>query len=147
MRNDKAAEVAWASAKAAYDIYCSILEDELNSLYNEVQEDFSTFYRAINEDDESTFTAKLTPSEGKLDLDVNFYERGLFPPAAYHSEGHLDGMGVCPLSSAHETAFWGSIYICASGRRGYVRRCGTPLSVLQAIEDPFPRHAIHHHHA
>src|ERR1700732_661901 len=95
MRNDKAAEVAGTSAKAAYDIYCSVLEDELNTLYDEVQEDFSTFYRAINEDDESTFTAKLTPSEGKLDLDVNFYERGLFPPAAYHSEGHQDGMGVC----------------------------------------------------
>lgn len=60
-----------------------------------MQEDFSTFYRAINDDDEATFTAKLTPSEGKLDLDVNFYERGLFPPGAYHSEGHQDGMGVC----------------------------------------------------
>ena len=37
----------------------------------------------------------IEPSEGKLDLEVNFYERGLFPPAAYHSEGHQDGMGVC----------------------------------------------------
>jgi len=26
---------------------------------------------------------------------VNFYDRGLFPPAAFHSEGHQDGMGVC----------------------------------------------------
>jgi hypothetical protein len=26
---------------------------------------------------------------------VNFYERGLFPPGAYHSEGHQDSMGVC----------------------------------------------------
>ena len=73
----------------------AVLEEELNALYDEVQEDFSTFYRAINEDDEAKFTAKLTPSEGRLDLDVNFYERGLFPPAAYHSEGHQDGMGVC----------------------------------------------------
>lgn len=95
MRNEEAAKVAWMSAKTAYDIYCSVLEDELNTLYSEVQENFSTFYRAINEDDESEFTAKLTPSEGRLDLDVNFYERGLFPPAAYHSEGHQDGMGVC----------------------------------------------------
>src|SRR6202035_1018326 len=70
-------------------------EDELNTLYEDVQEDFSTFYREINEDDESKFTAKLTPSEGKLDLEVNFYERGLFPPGAYHSEGHQDGIGVC----------------------------------------------------
>jgi hypothetical protein len=72
-----------------------VLENELNTLYDEVQEDFSKFYRAINEDDESKFTAKLTPSEGKLDFEVNFYERGLFPPGAYHSEGHQDGMGVC----------------------------------------------------
>lgn len=95
MRKKKAAEIALTSAKAAYDAYCSVLEDELNTLYDEVQEDFSKYYRAINEDDEAKFTAKLTPSEGRLDLDVNFYERGLFPPGAYHSEGHQDGMGVC----------------------------------------------------
>lgn len=95
MRENKAAEIAWTSARRAYDTYCNVLEDELNSLYEEVEKDFSTFYRAINEEDEATFTAKLTPSEGSLGLDVNFYERGLFPPAAYHSEGHQDGMGVC----------------------------------------------------
>ena len=95
MRKNKAAEIACASAKAAYDTYCSVLEDELNTLYEEVEKDFSIFYRAINEDDEAKFTAKLTPSEGSLNLDVNFYDRGLFPPAAYHSEGHQDGMGVC----------------------------------------------------
>jgi recombinational DNA repair ATPase RecF len=95
MRKNKVAEIASSSAKAAYEAYCSVMEDELNTLYEDVQEDFSTFYRAINEDDEAKFTAKLTPSEGKLDFDVNFYERGLFPPGAYHSEGHQDGMGVC----------------------------------------------------
>ena len=95
MRKSKAAEIASQTAKAAYDAYCRVMEDELNALYDDVQEDFSTFYRAINEDDEVRFTAKLTPSEGRLDFDVNFYERGLFPPAAYHSEGHQDGMGVC----------------------------------------------------
>jgi hypothetical protein len=95
MRKSKASEMAWACAGFAYDAYCSVLEHELNTLYDAVQEDFSTFYRAINEDDESKFTAKLTPSEGKLDFDVNFLERGLFPPGAYHSEGHQDSMGVC----------------------------------------------------
>ncbi len=94
-RKNKAAEIAWTAGKAAYDIYCEVLEHELNALYDEVQKDFSAFYCAINEDDEATFTAKLTPNEGSLGLDVNFYERGLFPPAAYHSEGHQDGMGVC----------------------------------------------------
>ncbi len=95
MRRNRVAEIAWNAAKNAYAAYCSVLEEELNTLYDEVQEDFSAFYRAINEDDESKFTAKLTPSEGKLDFDVNFYERGLFPPSAYHSEGHQDSMGVC----------------------------------------------------
>jgi hypothetical protein len=95
MRRGKAADIAWKCAKSAYDAYCIVLEHELETLYDAVQEDFSLFYRAINEEDESKFTAKLTPSEGKLDFDVNFYERGLFPPAAFHSEGHQDSMGVC----------------------------------------------------
>jgi recombinational DNA repair ATPase RecF len=95
MRKNKAAEIACKSAQVAYERYCSALEEELDALYEEVQKDFSTFYRAINEEDESTFMAKLTPMEGSLGLDVNFYDRGLFPPAAYHSEGHQDGMGVC----------------------------------------------------
>jgi RecF/RecN/SMC N terminal domain len=95
MRKTKAAEIAVNAAKQAYTTYCDVLEEELNALYDEVQKDFSTFYRAINGEDEATFTAKLTPSEGSLGLEVNFYERGLFPPAAYHSEGHQDGMGVC----------------------------------------------------
>ena len=95
MRKNKVADIAYTTADAAYASYCSILEDELNQLYDEVEQDFSTFYRAINEDDEAKFTAKLTPSQGKVDFGVNFYERGLFPPGAYHSEGHQDGMGVC----------------------------------------------------
>lgn len=95
MRKNEAAKIAASAGKAAYDAYCGAMEDELNALYEDVQGDFSTYYRAINEDDEGKFTAKLTPTEGALSLDVNFYERGLFPPAAFHSEGHQDGMGVC----------------------------------------------------
>jgi recombinational DNA repair ATPase RecF len=94
-RRVTAAKEAAEIASAAYEHYCSVMEGELNELYKDVQEDFSDFYRLINEGDEAAFTAKLTPSESKLDLKVNFYERGLFPPGAYHSEGHQDGMGVC----------------------------------------------------
>jgi hypothetical protein len=146
MRKNKAAEIAWNSAKAAHDAYCSVLEHELNTLYDEVQGDFSTFYRAINEDDESKFTAKLTPSEGKLDFDVNFYERGLFPPGAYHSEGHQDSMGVC-LYLALMKRLFGDRFTFALGRRGHVRRFRTSLSVLQTVEDPLSPNAIHHHYA
>jgi recombinational DNA repair ATPase RecF len=94
-RKEVAAQGAAACGKKAYETYCGVQEKQLNTLYQDVQKDFSAYYREINDDDESKFTAKLTPSEGRLDLDVNFYERGLFPPGAYHSEGHQDGMGVC----------------------------------------------------
>jgi hypothetical protein len=94
-RKSEEAEIAFSAAKAAYAAYCTIMDDELNALYEDVQEDFSRYYRIINKDDESEFIAKLSPSEGKLDFDVDFYERGLFPPGAFHSEGHQDGMGVC----------------------------------------------------
>lgn len=82
-------------ADIAHDAWCSTMETELDALYNAVQADFSKFYRKLNDGDEEKFTANLKASEGKLDFDVNFYERGLFPPGAYHSEGHQDGMGVC----------------------------------------------------
>lgn len=95
MRKNDAAEHSSKSAKDVYDTYCEILEDELNSLYDEVQRDFSSLYRHLNQEDESTFAAKFKPSRGSLGLEVSFYERGLFPPAAYHSEGHQDSMGVC----------------------------------------------------
>ncbi len=94
-RKKKAADIAHAASEATYDTFIKVLEDKLNQLYDDVQKDFGEFYRAVNEDDEMTFAAKLTPMEGSLGLDVNFYDRGLFPPAAYHSEGHQDGMGVC----------------------------------------------------
>ena len=95
MRADKAADIAVAAATCAYATYCDVIDAELEALYDDVQADFSTYYRLINEDDEGKFTAKLSPSAGKLDFDVNFYERGLFPPGAFHSEGHQDSMGVC----------------------------------------------------
>ncbi|MFK4654220.1 hypothetical protein ABIF97_004154 [Bradyrhizobium japonicum] len=95
MRADKAADIAVAAATCAYATYCEVMDAELEALYDDVQQDFSTFYRLINEDDEGEFTAKLSPSAGKLDFDVNFYERGLYPPGAFHSEGHQDSMGVC----------------------------------------------------
>ena len=63
MRRNKGAAAASAAAKTAYDAYCAAMETQLNALYDDVQEDFSTFYRMINEGDEVKLTAKLTPSK------------------------------------------------------------------------------------
>jgi len=76
-------------------IYSTTSNAVLTNIYKDVEQDFSRFYRFINREDEATFEGKLTPSLGKLGFDVNFYGRGFFPPGAYHSEGHQDGMGLC----------------------------------------------------
>ena len=83
------------AGKATYKSFCDAAEGELAGLYRQVEARFSDYYKQINADDEGGFSAKLEPTEGKLDLSVDFYDRGMFPPAAYHSEGHQDGMGVC----------------------------------------------------
>lgn len=91
----KKATAAHNAANKVYEKYNSVADAALTTLYKTVETDFSSFYRQINADDESSFKAGLTPTAGKLDLEVDFYGFGMFPPMAYHSEGHQDGMGVC----------------------------------------------------
>ncbi|KTD71780.1 recombination protein F [Legionella steelei] len=73
----------------------TVVEDRLCNLYDEVQKDFSHYYQIVNKEDESTFVGDLSVDKGALEFKVNFYDRGKFPPAAYHSEGHQDSMGLC----------------------------------------------------
>lgn len=84
-----------AVARTVFDLYGQKTTAALEAIYKQVEKEFRKFYRAINEDDESKFEAHLTPSLGKLGFSVDFYGRGFFPPGAYHSEGHQDGMGLC----------------------------------------------------
>lgn len=72
-----------------------ISESKLTELYEEVESDFTKFYSKINNDDEKDFSSQLTHTKGSLNLEVDFYGRGAFPPNAFHSEGHQDGMGLC----------------------------------------------------
>ncbi|MEQ9059881.1 MAG: AAA family ATPase [Gammaproteobacteria bacterium] len=67
----------------------------LETIYDTVADDFSHYYRLINHEDEAGFRGELSSAPAKLNFDVDFYGRGLFPPGAYHSEGHQDGMGLC----------------------------------------------------
>lgn len=82
-------------SEKVYNTYCDVVDSSLMELYSEVEHRFSHFYQRINSDDESTFRAELIPSAGSLDLAVDFYSFGMFPPGAYHSEGHQDSMGIC----------------------------------------------------
>lgn len=88
-----AAVAAENAAAAAYDAYCEAQDGVLGRLYESVAATFAEYYGSMNSD-EGTFTARLEPNEQQLNLLVDFYALGMFPPAAYHSEGHQDGMGV-----------------------------------------------------
>lgn len=82
-------------AAKTFATFGTVTTTALEKIYKDVESAFASYYQMINEEDEKTFTAKLMPSIGKLSFDVDFYGRGHFPPGAYHSEGHQDGMGLC----------------------------------------------------
>ncbi|MET4448907.1 hypothetical protein ABIB75_007219 [Bradyrhizobium sp. GM2.2] len=83
------------TASAVFSHYGTVSTAMLEGIYDKVQKDFTEYYSFINRDDEANFEGKLSASFGKLAFDVDFYGRGRFPPGAYHSEGHQDGMGLC----------------------------------------------------
>lgn len=82
-------------AQKVLDHYNNTAKTVLEGIYAQVAKDFSNYYLIINQEDEEKFVGKLTSEPAKLSFDVDFYGRGLFPPGAYHSEGHQDGMGLC----------------------------------------------------
>jgi recombinational DNA repair ATPase RecF len=90
-----AREVRSTTAQKVLEHYNASCTEVLEDIYNRVAEDFSKYYRLINPDDEKRFAGKLESTPPKLSFDVDFYGRGLFPPGAYHSEGHQDAMGLC----------------------------------------------------
>jgi len=67
----------------------------LENIYDAVKKNFEEYYKIIHSDDESEFTSKISQTGAELNLEVNFYQRGMFPPNALHSEGHQDSMGLC----------------------------------------------------
>ena len=83
-----------ATAHKVRDHYNTVSNKVLEDIYDAVAKEFTDFYKAIN-DDEGEFIGELKAEPAKLSFNVDFYGRGTFPPGAYHSEGHQDGMGLC----------------------------------------------------
>ena len=83
------------AATIALKAYNNAVEEALGGLYSQVESKLADYYCFVNHEDEAQFRAKLEHKEATLNLEVDFYKRGLFPPSAYHSEGHQDSMGLC----------------------------------------------------
>lgn len=75
--------------------YVSARDTLLGALYDKIKHRFVGLYKEMHGADEKDFEANFTPKEAALNLEVDFYGRGLHPPHAMHSEGHQDSMGVC----------------------------------------------------
>lgn len=93
-KNAKALSSRNAKAQKVYEHYNTVSNTVLEGIYEAVAKEFTEFYKAIN-DDEGKFVGELKAEPAKLSFNVDFYGRGTFPPGAYHSEGHQDGMGLC----------------------------------------------------
>ncbi|NMM43872.1 AAA family ATPase [Rhodospirillaceae bacterium KN72] len=83
-----------STAQKIYNHYSTVSNKVLEDIYDAVAKEFTEFYKVIN-DDEGSFVGELKAEPAKLGFNVDFYGRGTFPPGAYHSEGHQDGMGLC----------------------------------------------------
>ena len=76
--------------------------DVLLKLYERARDRFVAFYRTLHSEEE--FMAELQPKEAALGMSVQFHDRGLHPPHAFHSEGHQDSMGLCLFLALSEVA-------------------------------------------
>jgi hypothetical protein len=88
-------ETLLARCEYLSETYNLVKDAMLTKLYEGIRDRFVELYRALHGDDEASFTAALESEQAGLDLLVDFYGRGLYPPNALHSEGHQDSMGLC----------------------------------------------------
>jgi recombinational DNA repair ATPase RecF len=96
-------------ASCTYETFQNTAEEVLNQLYDTVKADFESSYRFINDEDENDFESEFITSENSLEIKAKFYNHGNHPPAAYHSEGHQDGMGLCLYLALMNQVFAGDL--------------------------------------
>ena len=89
-------------ASLALTSFEDAMNSELEALYDAVQTDFDKLYKMIHGNDESNFSSKIAHAGAELKFEVDFYQRGKFPPHALHSEGHQDSMGIALFFALNE---------------------------------------------
>lgn len=87
--------LAFNRATVLVQAYVAARNEILENLYDKIKARFVGLYKEMHGDDEKGFDATFVPQDAGLNLEVDFYGRGLHPPHAMHSEGHQDSMGVC----------------------------------------------------
>jgi recombinational DNA repair ATPase RecF len=95
--DEKTFGIARQSAERVETLHAAFVKSRdkiLDGIYASVAERFAQFYRQLHAD-ESTFSAKLAPTDTGLKLSVDFLGMATAMPHTLHSEGHQDSMGFC----------------------------------------------------
>lgn len=74
----------------------------LSGLFDAIVGRFVELYRGLHGEDEGQFDAALEIDGAGMQMDVDFYGRGMHPVGSVHSEGHLDSMGICLFLALNE---------------------------------------------
>lgn len=88
-------ELSCKRAVTLLDTFENARDTILGDLYKEIEDQFVSLYRQLHGADEDKFVATIKPDGAGVDMMVDFYGRGAYPPQALHSEGHQDSMGLC----------------------------------------------------
>lgn len=91
----EACDILKNRSEAALSHFEKARDSILENIYDAIKRNFDEYYKTIHSDDESKFASKILHEGAELNLEVDFYQRGMFPPHALHSEGHQDSMGLC----------------------------------------------------
>ena len=111
----------------------------LSDLYREVENNFSRYYALIHNEDEGSFFSQLVPSRNKLNFAVDFYGRGIFPPGAYHSEGHQDSMGLCLYLALMKRTMGGDFTLAILDDVLMSVDAGHRKAVVRLLKEEFPK--------
>ena len=92
---ESAARATAMQLEIAHQSLIHARDEVLQEVYDAIAARFDRYYSAVHAHDDDSFSASLTPTKAGLKLEVGFHGLGEFPPAAVHSEGHQDSMGLC----------------------------------------------------
>jgi len=94
--------LAYKRSEILLSIFQSTRDLVLDNLYKNISNKFEILYRTLHGNDEKNFATNFKPEGAGLNFEVDFYNRGVHPPHALHSEGHQDSMGLCLFLSLFE---------------------------------------------
>jgi len=81
--------------KSIYDTFIKTKSDEVQKIYNELEEDFCRYYKHLHPSEKSGDIRLEVKRRASAEIKSRFYERDNEDPRGFYSEAHLDSLGLC----------------------------------------------------